>query len=274
MIKDRWRVVRTNGAVLPFLSRMEPYSTAVYPRYLRKVASDDRSWVLTKPDAAIAGLLVMSGRALFPVFDQLSFDRQRPPSFLAELSLPFYALQGVASDVELLEDTLPKKPAERILYDLMISTRPPPAARCGPAGLVLRSPTRADMDALFQLQAGYEQEEVLRKNVIFDSAVCRLTIEQLVAREHMLLAELDGVIIGKINTSAASPAWYQIGGVYVHPAYRGRGVASCMTAAFTESLLFTGKSVCLFVKRPNIAARAVYRRTGFAVLEDYRISYF
>jgi predicted GNAT family acetyltransferase len=168
------------------------------------------------------------------------------------------------------------EPSEQVIYDLMIINNEPSAASLneGPPGLVLRRPGKADMDALFLLQAGYEKEEVLMKNSTFMPAACRMLIEHLAAREQIMLAELGGNIVGKINTSAATSSWYQVGGVYVHPAYRGRGIATRMTSVFVSGLLAERKSVSLFVKKQNTGARSVYRRVGFAVFDDYKISYY
>ena len=130
------------------------------------------------------------------------------------------------------------------------------------------------MEALFQLQAGYEKEEVLQQGAIFDPSMCRLNIDRIAAREQLLLAELGGRVCGKLNTGAASSSFFQIGGVYVHPGYRGRGIASKMTAVFVQGLLSQGKTVSLFVKKRNAAAQAAYARVGFTRLGEYRISYY
>ncbi|MDR3193469.1 MAG: GNAT family N-acetyltransferase, partial [Treponema sp.] len=67
---------------------------------------------------------------------------------------------------------------------------------------------------------------------------------------------------------------YQIGGVYVHPAYRGRGIARRLCAELARELLAEGKGLSLFVKKQNPAARSVYRDIGFKTQADYRISYY
>ncbi|GHV61850.1 hypothetical protein AGMMS49587_07060 [Spirochaetia bacterium] len=130
------------------------------------------------------------------------------------------------------------------------------------------------MADLLPLQAGYEQEEVLPRGAVFDPASSRAALEHILAHEHILGAELDGRIIAKANTSAKSFTRYQIGGVYVHPDYRGRGIATRLCAELFRDLLLTGKGLSLFVKKQNPAARSVYRSLGFEFLADYRISYY
>ncbi|MDR2019792.1 MAG: GNAT family N-acetyltransferase, partial [Treponema sp.] len=80
--------------------------------------------------------------------------------------------------------------------------------------------------------------------------------------------------VGKINTNAESFTCFQIGGVYVLPEYRGRGIATRMAASLSSRLLAQGKNISLFVKKQNPAARAVYKKIGFKVLKDYRICYY
>jgi predicted GNAT family acetyltransferase len=62
--------------------------------------------------------------------------------------------------------------------------------------------------------------------------------------------------------------------VYVHPDYRGIGIAGRMTSEFTESLAAQGRGISLFVKKSNTAARRVYQRIGFEIQGDYRIDYY
>jgi predicted GNAT family acetyltransferase len=99
-------------------------------------------------------------------------------------------------------------------------------------------------------------------------------LQRIFTNEQMLVAELNGRLVGKINTSADSFTRFQVGGVYVHPDFRAQGIALRMTAEFVRSLIAQGKGVSLFVKKSNPAALSVYRRAGFEFLADYRISYY
>jgi len=236
-------------------------------------------WYLDSPGRGMFAVLLHSRRTLFPVFDK---NPEIPsPRFLNRFlgKTPIHAVQGLREDTELLEALMENEgyyAVERIDYDLMnIDAAPRREARgSGPAGLVLRRPASGDGEGLFALQAAYEQEEVLPKNAVYDPAVSRLNLEHILSSERILLAELDGQIVGKINTSAESFTRFQIGGVYVRPDCRGRGIAAKMTAVFIENLLALGKGVTLYVKQRNSAARLVYRKVGLRALADYRISYY
>jgi predicted GNAT family acetyltransferase len=241
--------------------------------------SRDHVWALRDDNGSIKALLLHSRRSLYPIFNG---NRDIPlPKFLNSflLKVPIHAVQGLKPDTELLEAAMESKgyhPAERIDYDLM-SLEDQPVSSCfrsGPVDLLLRPPTAGDIEEIFTLQAAYEQEEVLPKGAVFNAAASRANLERLLKTEQMLLACLDGRIAGKINTSAMSFTRYQIGGVYVRPDCRGRGIAVRMAAVFLKGLINGGRGVTLFVKKENAAARAVYRHTGFTVRGDYRICYY
>jgi predicted GNAT family acetyltransferase len=279
----QWRVVRKSDDVVSLFERFEPYSLSAYTRFKNMKAGRDRAWVLEN-----SGVLVRSGQSLFPVFDssRLSWEdeAERLKNLKKILKIPLeeralHAIQGKAEDVESLENIICGLGAfsdQRILYDMMTINQEPARAslNSGPAGLVLRPPRMTDADALFELQADYEKEEVLTKKSVFVPAVCRLFVERIILTGRALLAEYGGRIVGKVNTNAVSPTWIQIGGVYVRPEVRGRGIASRMVTVFVQGLLPGHTGVSLFVKKNNAPACAMYRHVGFAPIGHYRISYY
>lgn len=54
-----------------------------------------------------------------------------------------------------------------------------------------------------------------------------------------------------------------IQGVWVHPRWRGRGIAAPATAAVVRAVHAWGRLPCLYVNSYNTAARAAYARVGF-----------
>jgi GNAT superfamily N-acetyltransferase len=246
---------------------------------LHRSAFHDRLWTLPDGEGRAAALLLHSKRSLFPVFNGLS--KIPVPRFLNRLvrRAPIHAVQGLRGEALLLENIIAQMgvlPAESIDYDLMALDRAPGAGcfAAGPPGLRIRRPDDGDMESLLPLQAAYEQEEVLPRGAVFNPASSRAALEHILSREHILTAELGGRIVAKANTSAESFTRYQIGGVYVHPDYRGRGIATRLCAELVRSLMPSGRGFSLFVKKRNPAARSVYRRNGFEILFDYRISYY
>jgi ribosomal protein S18 acetylase RimI-like enzyme len=193
--------------------------------------------------------------------------------------IPIHAVQGSREDTEYLEYALAQlgyQVRECFNYDLMSLDQGPTALSlaAGPPELTLVTPGILNVDDLFPLQAAYEQEEVLPRGAVFNGEYSLKSLKQLVLREQILTACLNGRIVGKINTNAESFSRFQIGGVYVCPEFRGQGIATRMTAAISRNLIAQGKAVSLFVKKRNIAAQTAYRRAGFTVSGDYRICYY
>jgi GNAT superfamily N-acetyltransferase len=236
-------------------------------------------WSLRDGQGKVIALLLHSKRSLFPVFNGLSDIPA--PHFLNRLirKIPVHAVQGLREDALIFENIMAHlgvHPIESIDYDLMSLDREPAAGcfKAGPPGLIIRRPGSNDMAKILPLQAAYEQEEVLPRGAAFDPSSSRATLEHILSREHILTAELDGRTIAKVNTSAESFTRCQIGGVYVHPDYRGRGIAVRLCTEMIRSLVPAGRGISLFVKKRNSAARSVYRRIGFEILAGYRISYY
>ena len=78
-----------------------------------------------------------------------------------------------------------------------------------------------------------------------------------VARWH------DGRVLFKAELGAVTPRAVQIQGVWVDPAYRGRGLAAAGMAAVVRYALGWAPIVSLYVNSFNTAALATYRRVGF-----------
>jgi ribosomal protein S18 acetylase RimI-like enzyme len=236
-------------------------------------------WIMGGMRGPPLALVIHSGQTLLPVLcDQKTVP---PPRFLRSIlggKIFLHSLQGRKDDVLVMEKALEEMglyAAEKIDYDIMCIDRPPVSCHSAvPVNLVIRKPVPQDMDALAALHAAYEQEEVLPAASEFRPIASRLNIERIFAEEQMLAAELGGCLIGKINTNAVGFTRYQIGGVYVHPDYRGMGIAGRMTFEFVASITAQGRGVSLFVKKTNTAARRVYQRIGFEITGDYRIDYF
>jgi len=190
-----------------------------------------------------------------------------------------HSVQGLKNEVIILEGELSKngwKAKEIIDYELMALDSPPKKGKnlSDYSNLVLRTPVMTDIDAMAPLQAGYEKEEVLPKGSTFSPAASRVNLFNIIAKGQALAAEIDGRLIGKINVSGVSFTRYQIGGVYVHPDFRGKGIGRRMAYEFISSLISEGRGVTLFVRKTNTSARRLYSGLGFTVINDYRILYY
>ena len=279
----RWRMTRRADVarVESFLRTAADSCMSACARFLGR-KQGDHAWFLAETGSEVSALIVHYNRILFPVF--LGRRDVPLPGFMRRFlgRMPLHAVHGPREDAERLEvliRPLGYESVHRVEFDLMtLDCAPAPRSLlAGPAGLVVRQPRAGDsgeIEALFQLHAAYEREEVLPPGAAFNAAASRLSFTQTLGREYLLAAELGGRIVGKINTNAAAFSRYQIGGVYVHPAYRGRGIATRMTAALSQYLIALGGGINLFVKKGNPAARSAYLRAGFKTAGDYRITYY
>jgi ribosomal protein S18 acetylase RimI-like enzyme len=281
--RQRWRKMKKKetAAAEALLHSHERWCMNACNRYINRSADGGNVWLLKGSDGNSAALIVYSKQSLLPVLGTSCGGREyiSPPHFLRGFfgAIPIHSLQGRKEDVLIMEAALEKiglYAAEKIDYDLMCIDCPPSGFYPAYAGLTIRKPHNGDKDALAALQAAYEQEEVLPTAAEFSAAVSRLNMERIFSKEQMFVAELNGRLIGKINTNAATFTRYQVGGVYVLPEYRGHGIARRMAGEFITSLTAQGRGISLFVKKSNPAARRVYQRIGFEILGDYRINYF
>jgi ribosomal protein S18 acetylase RimI-like enzyme len=289
----KWKKLskHSTGGAETFLKAREPYCVGAASRFMGR-QSKDHVWALSQDREDFFAMLIYSRRTLYPVFSPRNMTAEfsgipLPPFFmLLQGSQPLHAMQGLVEDMDLLEASLDAKgfiTSVKIDYELrslnvhrednspILKASHPDKA---PAGLLIRTPTAADLDALFPLQQGYEMEEVLPPGAVFNPAACRRGLELLLKEDMILAAELDGLLVGKININAQSFTRLQIGGVYVLPGWRGLGIAKAMTTSLLRKLNPRNKNFTLFVKKANLPARAVYDRSGFTKIADYRINYY
>ncbi|MCL2092867.1 MAG: GNAT family N-acetyltransferase [Treponema sp.] len=261
-----------------FLRARERFCVTAYARFLRH-EKQGHTWFLNNPEGGIRALLLHTGQSLFPVFNKSSDIPS--PRFLNRFlgKVPIHAIQALKEDAEVLETLMEAQgyyAAERINYDLMNLEASPSqrALEAGPPELIIRSPVREDERALYELHSAYEIEEVLPQGAVHSPASSQHNLSRILSGQRILVAELEGRLVGKINTNAQSQNYFQIGGVYVRPDLRSRGIATRMCAVFLQTLMTTGRSISLFVKKRNTPARMVYEKIGFSILGDYRINYY
>jgi predicted GNAT family acetyltransferase len=257
------------------LKMKEIYYVAACSRFMTMNYIKDHAWVMSSGGTGASAMLLHSKGSLFPVFNGKTDIT--PPFFLerALKNIKLYSLQGLEEEVNMLEAML--RPLgiagyEYINFKLMTLERNQALIKT-PAGLSFRRAEKSDLGELLPLQAAYEKEEVLPAGASLDTRVCRFNLERIIAKEKNLVALLDGRIIGKINTNAKSYSRCQIGGLYIIPKHRGKGIASSLTAVFSRLLLAENKGINLFVNVNNAGARKVYARCGFQELSDYKIVY-
>jgi len=265
-----------------FLIDIEEDYVSACAKFLGNDKLNDPAWILSGKNDEIAGFVINSKSAILPA---LRGGNEIPPLvFLKSLmrAKKIHSVQGLQNEVRIFESEIEKiggQPADIIDYDLMTLETPPKRAgkisnSSSRSNFILRVPQMIDIDGMAPLQAAYEKEEVLPKGSVFNPAASRINTANLIAGGKILAAEVGGRLVGKINVNAVSFTRYQVGGVYVDPDYRRRGIAKKMAAEFIASLTGEGKGVTLFVRKTNDAARRLYSGLGFKKLKDYRITYY
>jgi predicted GNAT family acetyltransferase len=279
----KWRKMKNRdsdiSAVETLLRAMENKCVSACGRFLSLNETKGNVWTLIGKSAKPSALLINSRSTIIPV---LCGKKEIPrPGFLKEFikKNKIHSAQGQKEDTLILEKEMKQmgaQPADTYDYDLMSLDRQPnqKSFSSGPSNLVLRTPRLTDLDAIAPLQAAYEQEEVLPSGSSFSPVASRINLANIIANGQILSAEICGRLVGKININAVSFTRYQVGGVYVHPDFRGLGIARRMAAEFTSSLIKTGRGVTLFVKKSNFQAQRLYSGLGFTVSGDYRITYY
>jgi len=276
-----WRKIKKGDfpRVEKLLKDVENNYVNACAKFISRKEANTLIWVLCKKNDNIQALLINSKNNILPVLCGVKIPALdlKKGGFLP--SKKIHSVQGLKNEVIILENELSKNglnAKEIIDYELMALDVPPGKGKnlSDFSNLVLRTPVMTDIDAMAPLQAGYEKEEVLPKGSIFNHTASRLNLSNIIAKGQVLAAELDGRLIGKINVSGLSFTRYQVGGVYVHPDFRGRGIGRRMAYEFISSLICEGRGVTLFVRKTNISARRLYLSLGFTVINDYRISYY
>jgi predicted GNAT family acetyltransferase len=98
----------------------------------------------------------------------------------------------------------------------------------------------------------------------------RRILRELLDRGHTFVWEERGEILFKADVGSCALGEAQLQGVWLTPRLRGRGLGVPLVASVTEQVLDTmATSVSLYVNEYNLAARAVYRRVGFATVGEF-----
>jgi len=275
-----WRKIKKSdiARVEKLLQNAENDYVNACAKFITRKENNTLIWALCGKNDEISALIINSKNNILPVF----CGQKKPVLDLKKTILSskkIHSVQGLKNEAFILENEMNNnglEPKDKIDYDLMSLDTLPKRGKNSDSvsNLVFRVPNMADIDAIAPLQAAYEKEEVLPKGSTFSPAASRINLAGIIAKGQILAAEIDGQFVGKINVSAVSFTRYQVGGVYVHPEFRGKGIAGRIAYEFISSLVSQGRGVTLFVKKTNIAACRLYSSLGFKKINDYCILYY
>lgn len=150
--------------------------------------------------------------------------------------------------------------------------------------MLVRSETIADLslpglrpaepheeEAVFEAAARMQTEELGVDPRTEDPLTFRTQVQDRVRAGRTYVLALGGEIRFKADVALRCKRGAQIGGVWVPPAWRGRGLATRGISELTRRLLATGPVVSLHVNEKNVPAVAAYRRAGFAHALPFRL---
>jgi predicted GNAT family acetyltransferase len=272
-----WRAAarRDYPALLSFILADEKRCVPLSARFKGK----DRGTMVYVNDGANGGIgdcFLFSAHGLFlPLFRSVDRRPGELERVLLGLRPPVHSIMGVAGWVAEAESLLPLPPTTRVQYYLMALEKSRyRAPRSRSSGITIRPAAAADAAPLFPLQKSYEMEEVVLNPALFSDSQCDRLLRKSLREEVIYLAERDGKPVAKAGTNARGYGVDQIGGVYTAPAERGRGTATAVMAALLEHIFQEKHGACLFVKKTNGAALALYKRLGFLIVDEYVINYY
>jgi predicted GNAT family acetyltransferase len=273
-----WRLAgrRDLPAVLDFLLRDESLSV---PFTSRLRAGAHGCTVLLDADEAgtvTECALLTAGGLLLPVLSAGAAPHAELARLLLGLRAMVHSIMGVGRSVAVAETLIPLPPEARVEYFLMTldrsALRPALAPAC--AGVETRFADASDAEELFPLQRGYELEEVVLSPSHFNDVQCMKLLRTSLREQLVCVAERDGTAVAKAATNARGFTVDQVGGVYTVPHERGRGLGKVVMGSLLKAIFAEKQGACLFVKKRNRPALALYERLGFTPVTDYFISYY
>ncbi|MGH8867884.1 MAG: GNAT family N-acetyltransferase [Actinomycetes bacterium] len=176
------------------------------------------------------------------------------------------SIVGPASEVSMLWELLEPSwgPARDVRADqpLMATSRRAPIAP-DPA---VRPVRPSELDVLMPACVAMFTEEVgVSPLHAGGEALYRARVAELIASGRAFARLEDGQVVFKAEIGAATRDVCQVQGVWVTPERRGEGLsAPGMAAVLDHTLREVAPTVSLYVNDFNTAARAAYRRAGFA----------
>jgi len=133
----------------------------------------------------------------------------------------------------------------------------------------LRPAIRDDIGQLTESAAAMHQEEMGIDPLSLDSEGWRVRMTQLAERRWSWVWTEGGSMVFKAELSAWTPHAAQIQGVYTHPGWRRRGIATAAMRQLCAMLLQQTHACTLYVNHYNTAARRLYDQLGFVEVSRF-----
>ena len=143
----------------------------------------------------------------------------------------------------------------------LLATAKPSATAADPD---VRRARMSDFDGVLPACVAMYTEEVGVSPLGWDGgATYRARVAELIRAGRSYVRVDDGHVVFKAELGAVSRHACQVQGVWVHPEFRGRGIATaCVAAVVEDALRNVAPVVSLYVNDFNLPARRAYERVG------------
>lgn len=155
--------------------------------------------------------------------------------------------------------------AREVRPNQLVMTMTSPPAAAGVAADPAVRPARIDeLDLVVPAAAAMFTEEIGYPPYQGNGLAYRRGVANLIEQGRTLVRIEDGTVVFKADLGSVSLGVAQVQGVWVHPDWRGRGIAAPAMAAVVEhTLAEVAGTATLYVNDFNVPAVATYRRVGF-----------
>ena len=128
----------------------------------------------------------------------------------------------------------------------------------------LRRAKPGELDRLLPACTAMFEEEVGYSPMASGGRHYRQRVLSLIKKGHSLVDfDESGQVIFKAELGTVSSGAVQVQGVWMNPAYRGRGLSAAYMSAVVQSAQELAPVTSLYVNHYNAPARAAYERVGF-----------
>ena len=138
----------------------------------------------------------------------------------------------------------------------------------------VRFATKKDMDIVFQYSAQMIMEDLKYDPRTLHPQRFRASVQSKIERNKCIVAEHNGEICYIIDIGTQFRLGCQLGGTFVPPKFRGKGISTKATAAVCKLMLSSCDCVTLHVHEQNIPAIRCYERVGFQASTPFRLISF
>ena len=160
-------------------------------------------------------------------------------------------------------------PPFRVAYDQRLYAAE--AASAGPR-LAVGQPMRAELDQLVDMDLGMLEDDlgIAKERIDIDALEDRV-LARLEAGKLRVARRDDGQLNFLIDVSRCGAFGAQLGGTYVPPEARGRGICTRAVRSVLDELCVGGAPVTLHVNEANEAAWRAYERAGMRPVRPFRL---